>query len=44
MKNTSESILVMTPDAGSSDKVNKNLGFMTIPEIGDQVVVNFVHQ
>ncbi|WP_262151736.1 type VI secretion system Vgr family protein [Chryseobacterium foetidum] len=41
---TSEFIRVMTPDAGGSDKVSKNRGFMAIPEIGDQVVVNFVHQ
>ncbi|REC46843.1 type VI secretion system Vgr family protein [Chryseobacterium pennipullorum] len=41
---TSEFIRVMTPDAGSSDKVNKNRGFMAIPEVGDQVIVNFVHQ
>lgn len=40
----SEFIRVMTPDAGSSDKVNKNRGFMAIPEVGDQVVVNFAHQ
>lgn len=43
-QDTSEFIRVMTPDAGSSDKVNKNRGFMAIPEIGDQVIVNFVHQ
>ncbi|MCJ7935020.1 MAG: phage baseplate assembly protein V [Chryseobacterium sp.] len=41
---TSEFIRVMTPDAGSSDKVSKNRGFMAIPEVGDQVIVNFVHQ
>ncbi len=41
---SSEFIRVMTPDAGSSDKVNKNRGFMAIPEVGDQVIVNFVHQ
>jgi hypothetical protein len=41
---TTEFIRVMTPDAGSSDKVNKNRGFMAVPEVGDQVVVNFVHQ
>ena len=40
----SEFIRVMSPDAGSSDKVNKNRGFMSIPEVGDQVIVNFVHQ
>ena len=43
-QDTSEFIRVMTPDAGSSDKVNKNRGFMAIPEVGDQVIVNFVHQ
>lgn len=42
--NTSEFIRVMTPDAGGSDKVSKNRGFMAIPEVGDQVIVNFVHQ
>ncbi|MDH6252787.1 type VI secretion system secreted protein VgrG [Chryseobacterium sp. H1D6B] len=42
--NTSEFIRVMTPDAGSSDKVNKNRGFMAVPEVGDQVIINFVHQ
>jgi type VI secretion system secreted protein VgrG len=31
----------MTPDAGSSDKVSKNRGFVFIPEVGDQVVVAF---
>lgn len=43
-QNTSEFIRVMTPDGGSSDKVSKNRGFMAIPEVGDQVIVNFVHQ
>ncbi|WP_426477430.1 type VI secretion system Vgr family protein [Chryseobacterium sp. CBSDS_008] len=41
---TTEFVRVMTPDAGSSDKVNKNRGFMAVPEVGDQVIVNFVHQ
>ncbi|SHK45766.1 type VI secretion system Vgr family protein [Chryseobacterium polytrichastri] len=41
---TTEFIRVMTPDAGSSDKVSKNRGFMAIPEVGDQVIINFVHQ
>ncbi|WP_228420486.1 phage baseplate assembly protein V [Chryseobacterium sp. 5_R23647] len=43
-QDTSEFIRVMNPDAGSSDKVNKNRGFMAIPEVGDQVIINFVHQ
>ena len=41
---TTEFIRVMSPDAGSSDKVNKNRGFMSVPEVGDQVITNFVHQ
>ncbi|MDQ0595300.1 type VI secretion system secreted protein VgrG [Chryseobacterium ginsenosidimutans] len=41
---TTEYIRVMTPDGGGSDKVSKNRGFMAIPEVGDQVVVNFAHQ
>lgn len=32
---------VMTPDAGSSDKVSKNRGFVFVPEVGDQVMVGF---
>jgi hypothetical protein len=42
-QDTTEFIRVMTPDAGSSDKVNKNRGFMSVPEVGDQVMINFVH-
>ncbi len=34
-------IRVMTPDAGKSDKVGSNRGFVTIPEEGDQVMVGF---
>lgn len=34
---------VMSPDAGSSDAVEKNRGFVFIPEKGDQVVVNFMN-
>jgi uncharacterized protein involved in type VI secretion and phage assembly len=41
---TTEFIRVMSPDAGSSDKVNKNRGFMSVPEVGDQVIISFVHQ
>ncbi|NIF07516.1 Vgr family protein [Chryseobacterium sp. Tr-659] len=41
---TTEFIRVMSPDAGSSEKVNKNRGFMSVPEVGDQVIINFVHQ
>ena len=38
-----EFIRVLTPDAGSSDKVSKNRGLVFIPEVGDQVMVGFVH-
>ncbi len=41
--NTSEWIKVMSPDAGGSKQVGKNRGFVAIPEIGDQVMVGFVH-
>ncbi|WP_419867826.1 type VI secretion system Vgr family protein [Chryseobacterium sp. CT-SW4] len=41
---TTEFIRVMTPDGGGSEKVSKNRGFMAIPEVGDQVAVNFAHQ
>ncbi len=34
-------IRVMTPDAGKSDLVGTNRGFVTIPEEGDQVMVGF---
>ena len=34
-------IWVLTPDAGTSDKVTTNRGFVFIPEKGDQVMVAF---
>jgi len=40
---TTDFIRVMTPDAGSSDKVGTNRGLVTIPEVGDQVMVGFQH-
>ena len=33
----------MSPDAGSSDAVSQNRGFVAIPEVGDQVMVGFTH-
>jgi len=41
--NTTEWIRVGTPDAGGSKEVGKNRGFMAIPEIGDQVLVDFTN-
>jgi uncharacterized protein involved in type VI secretion and phage assembly len=32
---------VLTPDAGSSNVVNKNRGFVFVPELGDSVLVDF---
>jgi uncharacterized protein involved in type VI secretion and phage assembly len=40
---TTEWIRVMSPDAGGSDKVSKNRGFVAIPEVGDQVMIGFVY-
>jgi type VI secretion system secreted protein VgrG len=37
----SEWLRVVSPNAGSSDKVSKNRGFTFVPEKGDQVVVAF---
>lgn len=34
---------IQTPDAGSSDKVSSNRGWVTIPEVGDQVMIGFEH-
>ncbi len=34
-------IRILTPDAGSSDMVNKNRGYVFIPETGDQVMIDF---
>jgi type VI secretion system secreted protein VgrG len=36
-----EWLRVITPDAGSSEQVNTNRGFVFIPEVGDQVAVTF---
>ncbi|MCS3868591.1 hypothetical protein J3D55_001507 [Chryseobacterium ginsenosidimutans] len=40
---TTHFIRMMSPDAGGTDQVNQNRGYVAIPEIGDQVMVNFVH-
>lgn len=39
--NLTEWLRVITPDAGSSEKVSKNRGFAFVPEKGDQVVIAF---
>lgn len=40
---TTHFIRMMSPDAGGTDKVTQNRGYVAIPEVGDQVMVNFVH-
>ncbi|MDH6252780.1 type VI secretion system secreted protein VgrG [Chryseobacterium sp. H1D6B] len=40
---TTHFIRVMTPDAGGTDQVTQNRGYVAVPEVGDQVMVNFVH-
>lgn len=40
---TTHFIRMMSPDAGGTDLVTQNRGYVAIPEVGDQVMVNFVH-
>ena len=42
-QDTTDFIRVATPNAGSSNQVPNNRGFVFIPEINDQVMVNFIH-
>jgi uncharacterized protein involved in type VI secretion and phage assembly len=41
--NTTHFIRMMSPDAGGTDQVTQNRGYIAIPEVGDQVMVGFVH-
>ena len=34
---------MMSPDAGGTAQVTQNRGYVAIPEVGDQVMVGFVH-
>ncbi|WP_159479916.1 type VI secretion system Vgr family protein [Chryseobacterium sp. 18068] len=43
MNDTTHFIRMMSPDAGGTDQVTQNRGYVAIPEVGDQVMVNFVH-
>ena len=36
-------VRVMTPDGGSSSDVKSNRGFVFIPEVGNQVLLDFRH-
>ncbi|MGV0924848.1 type VI secretion system Vgr family protein [Empedobacter tilapiae] len=43
MHDTTNFIRMMSPDAGGTDQVTQNRGYVAIPEVGDQVMVGFVH-
>ncbi|SHE96441.1 type VI secretion system Vgr family protein [Chryseobacterium sp. OV279] len=43
MNDNTNFIRMMAPDAGGTDKISQNRGYVAIPEIGDQVMVGFVH-
>ncbi|HCA07810.1 phage baseplate assembly protein V [Chryseobacterium sp.] len=43
MNDNTNFIRMMAPDAGGTDKINQNRGYVAIPEVGDQVMVGFVH-
>ncbi|MGU3373614.1 type VI secretion system Vgr family protein [Chryseobacterium sp. M5A1_1a] len=43
MNDVTHFVRVMTPDAGGTDQITQNRGYVAIPEVGDQVMVNFVH-
>lgn len=40
---TTHFIRMMSPDAGGTDQISQNRGYVAIPEVGDQVMINFVH-
>ncbi len=41
LNNTTHFIRMMSPDAGGTDVISQNRGFVAVPEIGDQVMVGF---
>ncbi|MCJ7934551.1 MAG: phage baseplate assembly protein V [Chryseobacterium sp.] len=41
LHDTTHFIRMMSPDAGGTDAVTQNRGFVAIPEVGDQVMVGF---
>ncbi|MDV3928928.1 Vgr family protein [Elizabethkingia anophelis] len=43
LNDTTNFIRVMSPDAGGTDQITQNRGYVAIPEVGDQVMVNFQH-
>ncbi|MFC4163071.1 type VI secretion system Vgr family protein [Epilithonimonas zeae] len=43
LHDTTNFIRMMSPDAGGTDQITQNRGYVAIPEVGDQVMVGFVH-
>lgn len=41
LNDTTHFIRMMSPDAGGTDMISQNRGFVAIPEVGDQVMVGF---
>ncbi|MCS4301814.1 type VI secretion system Vgr family protein [Chryseobacterium sp. BIGb0232] len=41
LNDTTHFIRMMSPDAGGTDTVSQNRGFVAVPEIGDQVMIGF---
>ncbi|NIF06663.1 Vgr family protein [Chryseobacterium sp. Tr-659] len=41
LNDTTHFIRMMSPDAGGTDAITQNRGFVAVPEIGDQVMVGF---
>ncbi|PIF46533.1 uncharacterized protein involved in type VI secretion and phage assembly [Chryseobacterium sp. 52] len=39
--NNTHFIRMMSPDAGGTDQITQNRGFVAVPEVGDQVMVGF---
>ncbi|WP_261512543.1 type VI secretion system Vgr family protein [Chryseobacterium paludis] len=39
--NTTHFIRMMSPDAGGTDQITQNRGFVAVPEVGDQVMIGF---
>ncbi|PIF46652.1 uncharacterized protein involved in type VI secretion and phage assembly [Chryseobacterium sp. 52] len=43
MNDNTNFIRMMAPDAGGTDQITQNRGYVAVPEVGDQVMVGFVH-
>ncbi|MFC3756059.1 type VI secretion system Vgr family protein [Chryseobacterium tructae] len=43
LNETTDFIRMMSPDAGGTNQITQNRGYVAIPEVGDQVMVNFQH-